>query len=319
MDALLALSAMAFALLDLMAGGIWPMDLSSFFRPWLNGILLCLGVVMWARSRGWPFLTMGCAAALYSVGTLAMLLGALVPVSADADLSSGGKITLLTFNVWEANPDLDGVVAYLNDVDPDVIVLQEVEKNMHSILAALPSHPHTRFSADVLIASRYPFVPGHELSEDMLLSVRIVRVVIQVPDGRGGTFDVSIYGLHPQNARSFADWSGRNEAFDELVSAIAAEKPQRPVIVAGDLNLSSWSHRFSSLLADTGMDGGQAGNLFAATRFFPRMGLPVWLGAPIDHILVGRNLRIEGRIIGPAIGSDHLPLVATISRGPPEP
>jgi hypothetical protein len=39
---------------------------------------------------------------------------------------------------------------------------------------------------------------------------------------------------------------------------------------------------------------------------------PFHFGAPVDHILVSRNIEVKHFEVGPDIGSDHLPLIADL-------
>ena len=78
------------------------------------------------------------------------------------------------------------------------------------------------------------------------------------------------------------------------------------IVLAGDLNAGGWSASFRGLLRTTG--------LVPMAAF-----LPTWPAAPrvapqvaLDHILVSPELRIGRSGIGPATGSDHLPVFADI-------
>ncbi|KTR93270.1 hypothetical protein NS220_13200, partial [Microbacterium testaceum] len=90
------------------------------------------------------------------------------------------------------------------------------------------------------------------------------------------------------------------------------------VILAGDLN-STLDH-----LAGLGRDGGTVGECrdaaaeagAAAVGTWP-VRLPTGLAAPIDHVLVGSAWEVRGfevRTDFDDAGSDHRPIVATLSR-----
>lgn len=91
------------------------------------------------------------------------------------------------------------------------------------------------------------------------------------------------------------------------------------VIVAGDLNATV--DHFAGLGVDGGTIGGccdaaaEAGSAAAGT--WP-VRLPVGLASPIDHVLVGSAWEVNGFAVLPDFddaGSDHRPIVATVSRG----
>ncbi|MHA6685224.1 endonuclease/exonuclease/phosphatase family protein [Mesorhizobium sp. A556] len=313
----LVLPLAALSFLDFAAGSSWLPDVASFFRPWLNGVLLIFAIAAWRRLTGRYAVLMACSLILYSAGTLRSLSDMTLELAAgaadDGVSAANTSLKVVTFNVLRSNINFKKFTEYLKNVSPDVAVLQEAEDGWPDVIKA--HFPYIRSSADVVVASHYPFMLGQEQSDLELSNKRIVRAVILVPVGLTSISKVSIYGLHAMNARNYQDWKGRNEAFDEVAAAIKAEKPHRPVIIAGDLNMSSWSLRFSSLLSSTGTIAGSTDTLFAATRFFSGLGLPVWFGAPVDHILVRKWMKIEQRTVGPPLGSDHVPVAAIVLFG----
>jgi endonuclease/exonuclease/phosphatase (EEP) superfamily protein YafD len=40
--------------------------------------------------------------------------------------------------------------------------------------------------------------------------------------------------------------------------------------------------------------------------------MPALLRTPIDHVLTGGGLTVTAAALGPSIGSDHRPLIATV-------
>ncbi len=81
-------------------------------------------------------------------------------------------------------------------------------------------------------------------------------------------------------------------------------------MVVGDFNAARWSHGFRALLDRSGMVDSERGFGFQPT--FPA-GLPYPLRIPIDHLLHGEGLAVTDRVLGPALGSDHLPLVVDLA------
>ena len=83
----------------------------------------------------------------------------------------------------------------------------------------------------------------------------------------------------------------------------------RPVIVAGDLNTTPWSHGFQRLIRPRGLRDSAVGHgvqtTWNARRWVPRI--------PIDHVVVSPEVRVVARRVGPDVGSDHLPIEATLA------
>jgi endonuclease/exonuclease/phosphatase (EEP) superfamily protein YafD len=88
-----------------------------------------------------------------------------------------------------------------------------------------------------------------------------------------------------------------------------------PAIVVGDFNATPWSHAFRRLLAATDLANSQRGfgveaSYSAHTSFLFRV--------PIDHLLHTPDLAVLDRRLGPAIGSDHFPLIVDLGKAPGE-
>ena len=83
------------------------------------------------------------------------------------------------------------------------------------------------------------------------------------------------------------------------------------VIVAGDFNTAPWSSPFRKLLRLTNMRNTNAGYGMQSTW---NSNSPTFLRMPIDHILCSRKFKVTFRKVGGDVGSDHLPVLATLRK-----
>ena len=81
-------------------------------------------------------------------------------------------------------------------------------------------------------------------------------------------------------------------------------------VVAGDLNATPWSHPFRRLLADGRLHNSQRG--YGLELTFPAHATPL-LQVSIDHVLYSDGFRVVDRRLGPALGSDHFPVVVDLA------
>jgi endonuclease/exonuclease/phosphatase (EEP) superfamily protein YafD len=129
-------------------------------------------------------------------------------------------------------------------------------------------------------------------------------VLADLPRGAQGCLLVA---AHPP-APIAADWSARRDAQLAAIGDLAATE-SRPVIVAGDLNTTPWSHGFRQLVRLRGLQDSAVGRglqpTWNARQFVPRI--------PIDHVVVSPEVRVVSRRVGPDVGSDHLPVEATLA------
>jgi endonuclease/exonuclease/phosphatase (EEP) superfamily protein YafD len=82
------------------------------------------------------------------------------------------------------------------------------------------------------------------------------------------------------------------------------------LVLAGDLNTSPWSQSFRAVRVATGLV--PAGTLTPSWPAWP-LALPQ---VALDHIFVSQELAVAASGIGPAVGSDHLPVWAKLERQP---
>jgi len=79
-------------------------------------------------------------------------------------------------------------------------------------------------------------------------------------------------------------------------------------ILVGDLNATPWSAAFMRLLVQAKLYDSAVATGYQ--RSWPSSTLP--LGIPIDHVLLSAQFEVKQRTIGPAIGSDHRPVVVDL-------
>jgi endonuclease/exonuclease/phosphatase (EEP) superfamily protein YafD len=206
------------------------------------------------------------------------------------------------FNVFVRNRAYGPTLEWIRQAKPDVVALVEFTEGwrraMRQVKAEFPyrvEEPDTE-GGGVAVYSRYPFRDSaHWRIGDMPKS--LVRVKVAVGDG-----EVTLIAAHPWPPTTPAR-TREQGVYLRYVQSLMGEV-KGPLIVAGDLNTTPWSHTFTDFV--------EGGHLTAARA------LPTWpanfgfLGIPIDHVL-GRSVNIETINAGPRLGSDHLPLLADIS------
>ncbi len=97
--------------------------------------------------------------------------------------------------------------------------------------------------------------------------------------------------------------------------AALAERVRRdggPTLVVGDVNSTDGSPHFGRFLRDSGLRDGRVG-------FGRQPSWPSWspYRIAIDHAFVSAELAVAGRRLGPAIGSDHFPVVVDVALAAP--
>jgi endonuclease/exonuclease/phosphatase (EEP) superfamily protein YafD len=97
---------------------------------------------------------------------------------------------------------------------------------------------------------------------------------------------------------------------DQLVAVASLIQQQTvPIVLAGDLNSTSYSPYFEDLCSRTGLRDSRQGFGIQAS-WSPRLPL---LEICIDHCLVPPAIHVANRRAGPHLGSDHRPIMVTLT------
>jgi endonuclease/exonuclease/phosphatase (EEP) superfamily protein YafD len=291
---------LAFATLAGFAGGWhWLLDLASHFRwYWLLAALVWFAVA--SRRRSTPA---GVCLAVAIAANAWAILPYWLPPAGGTD--GGESLEIVSLNVFALNADKDRTLAYLRHRAADVVVLVEIEASWAEALESLAAlYPHR------VIEPRDDMFGVAVLSQLPLESPRVEEPAggppVIVTGVRRGEQRFLLMAAHPPAPISAA-WSARRDAQLAAIGDLAAAESQ-PVIVAGDLNATPFSHGFRQLTRLRGLRDSALGrglqNTWNARHWLPRI--------PIDHVVVSPEVRVVSRTVGPDVGSDHLPVEATL-------
>jgi|YNPNPStandDraft_1061719.scaffolds.fasta_scaffold35944_2 endonuclease/exonuclease/phosphatase (EEP) superfamily protein YafD len=300
----------------------WGLALANTFAIYLYLPLLPLGWIAWRV--GWR----GIAATLL-IPLLAcawMFGGLLLPTPPPA--IAGPTFTLMTFNIHAGYNHPDNVIRLIQEVQPDIVMLQEVGGWQFAELqsALRPLYPYQAppkgyASGLMCVFSRYPILSA-EWPPLRHVWRGAQHVVVEI-EGQ----PVHLLNLHLTSSSGVeylrhARWYlqqtyAQRELEARSVSAYLASL-EGPVIVAGDLNTTAQTTAYR-ILAD-GLD-----NAFAAAGWGTGHTYPAqpqrWMGWPtparivrIDHILYSHHLVALHAAVGSTRGgSDHLPVIAQLA------
>lgn len=261
--------------------------------------LLALAV----RARWWPtvvpVLVIGCVSA-------AALVPRLVPDGPGLD--PGPDVVVMVQNVDRGSADVRALAGVLRDRRPDVLVLPEAGEPFRARLAAaIPELGYRSFSsvppseADALgtaifagpslgdvratpVPARFPWL---ELTGGALGGTRLLGAHLASPVP--GLIDV-----WPGELASLRRWCAPGTG---------------PAVVVGDLNATADLRGFRSGTAGCTDAGDAAGKGLLAT--WPAA-LPRWVGAQLDHVLVGGGAGVDGFDVVEVPGTDHRGVVVTV-------
>lgn len=221
----------------------------------------------------------------------------------DAPDPSDADVRLLHANLYASNTDTERLLALVEDIDPDLIVLQEFTPEWLAAMEPLvPSYPYRVVEPrpdpfGIALYSKYPLDATTVVGSVPLGNPDIVATALV------GGERLNIISTHPMPPLGSNNYGSRNLQLDSV--ADLARRSPRPLIVVGDLNITMWAHHYERLEEVSGLRNARRGFGIAPTW-------PVWLFPgiiPIDHVLVSDDIVVTDFVTGPNIGSDHLPII----------
>ena len=281
----------------------WFLDLFAHFRvQYLFGLSL-LGLLFAVARRHRMALLFAAVACINAGVVFPLYVGGSPRVTANDNV-----LRVMLINVNTALGDPARVRRVVQDVDPDVVVLEEISMQwVLDLLWLADSHPHSCIQPrsdnfGIGLYSKYPLTQSEVMTIGSAQVPSIVATVNVDPEA------LTIIATHPLPPRG-ADYSeGRNDQLECLTDHIRGESP---LILVGDLNMTPWSYYFRRLLARSGLvDSSRGWGVQPSWSCFNPL-----MRIPIDHCLHTPDVSVVNRRIGEAVGSDHYPLIIDLAIG----
>lgn len=270
--------------LPLPASLAWALDLITHWQIIWLGIGLLTAATLSAQRRSiypWIPFVVGASCLWFATqpGTLRISQG------------PHETLTVVSANLHVGNTDLTKLHDWLNTVNPDIVILQEVSPTTAAqlkkwsefdIISAIPAEDP--FGMAVLVRGRPADINWQTPKE--------APPYVQL-DFVAQTKKVRLYGIHPMPPISVEDHLQRSLLLRQLTTIAR----QQPTLVVGDFNATPWS---SAMPTDT------------LYRVLPLT--PTWLHVlPIDLMLGTGHWKVVKTGRGPDVGSDHRPVWASLT------
>ena len=278
----------------------WPYDLACHFRL-QYALLAVVSAALFGGAHAWPVAALALGLALINGRALGPLTTRRAPPP------SGRTYRLLMANVWCLNRSVARLERLIRHAAPDVIVLVEMTPRWMAALRHLEAdYPFSkvvirRGGFGILCLSR---IPMESATVVRIGRVGLPSVVVRLRlDGQL----VTVVATHPLSPLKRRSLPRRNRQLEAI--AHFAGQQSGPLLLVGDLNATPWSPIFRRLLRLSKLRDSRVGFGLQTTW-------PVWvppIRIPIDHCLVSSEIVVHQRWRGPAIGSDHFPILVDCS------
>jgi len=225
----------------------------------------------------------------------------------DASIS----LSVVSLNTYVFNKDYQDIPSFIKTTRADIVILSELRADWkHSLSPLLALYPFQHqvtghavgeeMSTTLAILSRFPLANPHSSVNPVRRNAYMLAADVEHP---AGVFTVA--GVHLSNSVTPFKATNQKDEVNDLIGWVHAQP--HLAFIAGDFNLTPFSNQYQKLLKESGLAQSKQ-------NYFPTWPSPlVPVGIPIDHILTGPRAQIVEMAVGPAVGSDHRPIIAKIS------
>ncbi|THH34602.1 endonuclease/exonuclease/phosphatase family protein [Neolewinella litorea] len=232
-----------------------------------------------------------------------------VPQAQVASVNEQNTAGIMIANVLITNKSAGPFLEIVNDRDPEMLLVMEVDQWWIDQLAPLEeTYPHVvKYPTDnaygMALYSRLPLA-GTEIKFFNHDDVPSIHTRVDLPSGESFMFH-GIHPVAPVPSKKYPDNQGEKEVALGKVAEMVAEEAL-PAVVAGDFNDVSWSNTARLFEQQGNLNNVRLGrglyNSFDAHSFLMR-----W---PLDHYFVTADFALLELERLPKFGSDHFPLYA---------
>ncbi len=299
-----------------LTAGIWALSqLAPFF--WVTELLSHFGTeylilfllygLRFATTKRWKLAATALLLACWPAYYIAPFY---LPAASAAPADKGHHITLLQWNVYSKNNEMNRVINVLSESGADILVLQEIHPSWQRALDRLKRHyPYVageteRYRSGLAIFSRYPVRDDHydwfADRKRALLHAEIVYPGLPEP--------LIVYTAHPISPVLPERWHRRNNHL-QMSADIINRDTSRYILFAADINTSPFNTHYRAFDRQIALRNAQKGlgwlNSWSPVR------LANWLSSVfIDHTYVSDAITPVTRETLGFFGSDHQAILA---------
>lgn len=234
--------------------------------------------------------------------------------------SGGQTVKVMTHNIFGLNYDMPRVAAVIEAEDPDIVALQEYFPEQAGLGELLKArYPYSvrcqgGKRANLGLYSKIPFereMTESDCPDTAYGAQRTAHITAAFALEDGSRFTLMTTHM---------DWpfpiARQRDEFDATEEAIA--ELSGPLLVVGDFNSTPWSYAMKGFEATTGLRR-ETRNLLTYPLLFtvPVRFAPDGLANTLPFLALdqvfSRGVDVHTLGVGPATGSDHLPVVFTFS------
>lgn len=299
---LLALGGSGVSVLGFFGNLDWRVDLLSHFRLQYVLLFSVLILISGILKRYRLLILSG----VFLILNASLFLPFYLPRPAGNEANS---LTIFMANVERGNRRTDLLLQEIAAVRPEILVLVEIDPRwMRELTILKQQYPYEVAAvrsdySGVLLLSKLP-LQASRVEEVGTTNIPMV-VANVVRNGKR----LTLLGLHPY--APFDRWAAMRRD-EQLLSAAHYVKTQKnPTVLLGDLNITPFSAVYQDIQKNALLTDCAVGFGYQITWQLQPLLAPI--GLSIDHCMYTAGVRVVKSSVGDTIGSDHKPIINTIS------
>ncbi len=303
-----AIGCMLGTILGFVAWLGFPIELASHFRVLYVAILGVFFLALIATKRR----RLACVTALFVAVNMFEIMPLLMAHPAVASTPASSNVRLMFGNVCGKNNScMAPFVESVNEENPDILCVVECPPAwVNELNDKLPQYKYRRalLQDDAYGCALYSKLPLGEkkivdLGGEKELGESAPALVCDFEaNGKKATV-VMTHVYTPTSVEGLAARTVQMATIENIVQGIDGR-----VVVAADLNCTSWSSYFKQFIDSTGLRDTRQGFGIQASWASTN---PIF-GLPLDHILTSRDIETVNRKVGRNVRSDHYPVIADL-------
>jgi len=301
----------AFALACLGGAFSDKLDALTHFAP----LWLAMGVA--AISLGWIFARgderkamVGLGAVVIAACSVLMVPDLLAAAGAKRLAARPDDLKVIQFNVWHDNQTPEKATRWLLEQDADVVILIEGGGTSVPVVKALTAYYPFYVTCDgkrscgTIIFSKKRMIARAGLFEE---GRELPGAWATLADAKGPFTVAGVHYVWPVPA-------GPQQQQSQRMAAAIERFDKATTIVTGDFNSTPWSFTMKRQDKAFGLDRRTHALASWPSGKFSRLGNAPAPFLPIDQVYAGKAWRTVSITRGPALGSDHRPVIAKFRR-----
>lgn len=280
----------------------WAFDLFAHFREYYLLVFFVLFFIALWRKK-WLFAIFSFL--FFSINATSWVSFYIPPKQNN---SAGSKLIIYSANVQTKNTEYHAVSDQIEDIQPDIIVLSEVNEQWVEEMKKFNNQYPYMLVPPVLKRDEILMMSKYKLNNESIIPLGNLGRLNLIASIKLDDTYITIIGSHPLPPVSKRLAGYRDSQLEDVGELIINQ--EQPTLLLGDLNVTPFSYQYRKLINNAGLTHCSKG--FGLPRTWQHNIFIFPIPLALDHCLYTKGITVSESYVGKNIGSDHLPIITVI-------